>query len=67
MARVSIKDVGAFTNESKATIEAALSAVEVATKVVGSAGTPGQLAGDGTYLYLCTAANTWVRFAATSW
>lgn len=32
----------------------------------GSAGAPGQLASDGTYLYVCTATNTWKRVAVST-
>lgn len=31
----------------------------------GASGTAGQLAYDGSYLYICTATNTWVRFLRT--
>jgi hypothetical protein len=30
-------------------------------------GSPGQLAHDGTYLYVCTAANTWKRVELLTW
>ncbi len=30
-------------------------------------GTQGQLAQDGSYLYVCTASNTWKRVAIASW
>lgn len=32
-----------------------------------SAGTAGQMAYDGTYLYVCTALNTWKRAALSTW
>lgn len=32
-----------------------------------SSGRPGQIAWSGTHLYLCTAANTWVRAALSTW
>ena len=67
MARVKMNFVGGWSEDDREKLEAALSAVEVATKVVGSPGLPGQLAADGTYLYLCTAPSTWIRFAAVSW
>jgi len=34
-----------------------------APATAGAAGTKGQWAQDGTYIYLCTATNTWVRAA----
>lgn len=32
-----------------------------------STGSKGQIASDGTYLYICTATNTWKRVAISSW
>ncbi|HZK76900.1 MAG TPA: hypothetical protein VFD13_08340, partial [Candidatus Kapabacteria bacterium] len=32
-----------------------------------STGTPGEIAQDGTYLYICTATNTWKRVALSTW
>ena len=32
-----------------------------------STGTQGQLAQDGSYLYVCTATNTWKRVAIATW
>lgn len=33
----------------------------------GASGEPGQIAYDGSYLYVCTAANTWLRTAIATW
>ena len=32
-----------------------------------STGTTGQIASDGSFLYICTATNTWKRVAIASW
>lgn len=61
MARVTLTQVGAFTTEVRDKIEAGLSAAEFATKVAASPGVAGQIAVDATYIYVCTAANTWLR------
>ena len=36
-----------------------------ATKAAGDAGTPGQICWDDSYIYVCTAANTWKRAGIT--
>lgn len=33
----------------------------------GAAGTPGQIAWDSGYIYVCVAANTWKRAALATW
>lgn len=38
-----------------------------APATAGAAGTAGQIALDGGYLYSCTATNTWVRVALATW
>ena len=37
------------------------------TKTATSSGTAGQTAYDTNYFYVCTATNTWIRFAKTAW
>ena len=38
-----------------------------APTAANSAGTAGQTAYDGSYFYVCVAANTWVRAALSTW
>lgn len=33
----------------------------------GASGTPGQIAWDGGFIYVCVATNTWKRAALTTW
>lgn len=72
MARPTVPHVGAFTTEDKTAIEEALSHVEVATKLQTSPGTAGDMAQDGSYLYVCitstdptTGQGAWTRIALT--
>lgn len=37
------------------------------TKTATSTGTAGQISYDSNYFYVCTATNTWIRFAKTAW
>ena len=59
MARVTLTQVGAFTTEVRDNIQTALQTAEAATKTATSSGVAGQLAFDGTNLYVCTAADVW--------
>lgn len=38
-----------------------------APATASSAGTPGQLAYDTSYIYICTAVDTWKRVAVSTW
>jgi hypothetical protein len=38
-----------------------------APATAAAAGTPGEVRTDGTYLYICTATNTWLRSACATW
>lgn len=38
-----------------------------APATTSSAGTPGQLAYDASYIYICTAVDTWKRVAVSTW
>ena len=49
------------------TARTALGIAESATKTVNATGTPGQIAYDASYLYYCTATDTWARIAWTAW
>jgi hypothetical protein len=67
MARQELTQVGAFTSEVRDKIQTALQTAESRTPASSSAaGVAGQMCYDGTYLYLCVAANTWVRFTPTT-
>jgi len=74
-------EVGIYTQTPQATLDVNGSAIVrgtlsltgssltiglTATKTGTSPGTPGQISWDTSYLYVCTAANTWKRVALTS-
>lgn len=44
-----------------------LSAMQSAPSGAGDTGTLGEIRWTSTYIYLCTATDTWVRFAVTAW
>jgi hypothetical protein len=53
-----------FTKRVAAILTAPVSSAVPATS--GAAGTTGQAAQDGNYLYICVATNTWKRIALTT-
>jgi hypothetical protein len=66
-------DAGTVSSEWQRFYSPLTSAVNAAPQIVtapasaAAGGTPGQLAYDSNYLYVCTDKNTWARYAKGQW
>tara|TARA_R100000664_G_C2753344_1_gene140737 strand:- start:1543 stop:1785 length:243 start_codon:yes stop_codon:yes gene_type:complete len=55
------------TNATKNYVMGSLTVAGAAPASAAAAGTPGQIAADASYFYVCVAANTWKRVAIATW
>lgn len=60
-------DDDAHTGSAKRATAAGLVGLVAAPAAADSAGTAGTIAYDASYIYVCVAANTWLRAAIATW
>lgn len=60
-----------LTNGNSSTLSMTVNSITLSTSSApgsaGATGSPGQIAWDSGYIYVCVANNTWKRAALTSW